>query len=64
MSIPEIGSILKHETGAIAIVEDVNVKLNFLHMHIMHMPKEMQGWSFSPLHIPVELIGVTWQIIA
>jgi len=61
---PQIGDMLKRRCGTIAIVEEAHFDGVILQARIMHLPKDSRYIADDPIHIPAELIGVSWHVIA
>lgn len=63
-NIPQIGDMLQRNCGTIVIVEEVYAGA-ILRTRIMHVPKTSRSKEAgATMHIPAELIGVTWQVLA
>jgi len=60
---PKIGDLLLRLCGTIVIVEEVYSGA-ILQTRIMHSPKPPRHDAGATMHIPAELIGVTWQVLA
>jgi len=61
---PQIGDVLKRRCGTIAIVEAVHSGA-ILQARIMHLSdKATTVEDRVAIHIPAELIGVSWRIVA
>ena len=59
---PQIGDMLQRNCGTIVIVEEVYAGA-ILRTRIMHLPKTSR-YALEHIHIPAELIGETWQVLA
>jgi len=62
-NIPQTGDMLQRNCGTIVIVEEVYAGA-ILRTRIMHLPKTSRYDAGATMHIPAELIGVTWQVLA
>ena len=59
---PQIGDMLRRICGTLGVVGHIG-EGHIMQVHLLHSPKFDTSMD-SIMHVPIELIGVTWSICA
>ena len=56
----QIGDMLTRLCGSVGVVSNISEQGQWMQIHIMHSPT----MGCESIRVPLELIGVTWRVIA